>query len=333
MVEMDFGNAMTPERPESLAYGAELLPLVLLACCRWPDRALDDMPLGYLHDCPKSKWVEAVGRLQGMGMLKSRPDAGKPQRLTGMGGRAVGWLPHVTWRLACFLAHMRDKSTILERRVFIRLTAIIEFEVPVIVTRMTARVMRAVIDAACGPASEMVAYGQLWVALSLWERHRRLKNDFAKTGACASHLFEDLVQLDDSVEIHRMVCQLEAALSIPAATTAEMDQKLPAASLLLIQQDLFSGGPCCVAGEVRRPRRRDRAQRGQGGHLPPRPARRPPRQSLCRRAGHLSVPVVRACRQPGHRRRPYHRARQKRMGANSPLAAVMSLYAHPARLY
>ncbi|KAG7286878.1 hypothetical protein NEMBOFW57_009196 [Staphylotrichum longicolle] len=68
-LDLDELEPEMPERPAPLAYSAELLPLALLGCHRWLDRALDDMPYWFLYGCAKSKWLEAACRLRAMGML------------------------------------------------------------------------------------------------------------------------------------------------------------------------------------------------------------------------------------------------------------------------
>jgi hypothetical protein len=65
-----------------------------------------------------------------MGMVNRNPVASELQQLTVVGGNAVGWLPHVrSWRVACLLARIKERMPTLEKRVYIRLAAIIALDV------------------------------------------------------------------------------------------------------------------------------------------------------------------------------------------------------------
>ena len=226
-----------PECPTSLAYGAELLLLKLLAFRKWPHLPLDEMPLVYLHGRDKSKRLEAVSRLQAMGMMRRNPVVSEPQELTFTGRSAVDWLAHVrNWRVACFLGHIKLAMSALEKRIYVRLAAIIELDVPLAVNPMSPRVMSDIRASACGPAASMVNYGQLWVALSLWEACRRAENNFAKTDVQKLALGQ--VTLFDPVRINDEVLKLEAVLGLPPATGEEMDERLGPEELLQIQRSL-----------------------------------------------------------------------------------------------
>ncbi|KAG7286879.1 hypothetical protein NEMBOFW57_009197 [Staphylotrichum longicolle] len=113
--------------------------------------------------------------------------------------------------------------SVLEQRVFVRLAAIIELEVPLAVENMSARAMRDMVGNKCGPAASMVYYGQLWVALSLWERHRRMENNFAGTSEEAQ-LVVGQVTLNNSVAINEMVLRLERVLCIANGDPVVIDE-------------------------------------------------------------------------------------------------------------
>ncbi|KAK4097574.1 hypothetical protein N658DRAFT_489099 [Parathielavia hyrcaniae] len=206
--------------PVPVAYGDELLLVALLAFTKWPDRSVHEMPL--LHP-------EAPSR------------AGGSRRHGACRQWVVVWLKHVrNWRVACFLAHIKRDLPVLSKRTFIHLAAIIKNGVPLAVGSpgMSRKVMREVMsNVPCGPAAPMVPYGQVLVALSLWERRKRDTDGFAEDNDSTA-VTAGRITLYNSVTIHELVLRLEAVLGLPAATREGVKLPLPEQELCWIQHAL-----------------------------------------------------------------------------------------------
>ncbi|KAK3295228.1 uncharacterized protein B0H64DRAFT_441652 [Chaetomium fimeti] len=219
------------------AYGSELLVLALLAFQKWPI-PVDEMPLVHLGVPDHAKWREASGLLQGMGMLVEDNQAASGWRITSPGRRAISWLPHTSnWRVAVLLSYVEKTALDLEKRVLIRLAAIIEADVPfAIKPPMTRALMRGLNAAACGPAATMVDYGHLWVALSVWEAVRRRTDNFADESTHGDLMAPaDLGVLQGGYDIYKRVVALEKMMDMPPESAASMDKALTPPELFKVQ--------------------------------------------------------------------------------------------------
>ncbi|KAH6838671.1 hypothetical protein B0I37DRAFT_387495 [Chaetomium sp. MPI-CAGE-AT-0009] len=222
------------QTPRSRAYDSELPVTVLLAFSKWQCR-VNEMPLARLSRPVGIKWLEGAYLLKSMGMLTKANDCWVP---TAQGTLATSWLSYThDWRLACFLGHISPKLTVLAKRVMIRLAAIIEHKVPLdLRCTMSPSLMRAIVATSCGPAASMVDYGDLWVALSIWESARRQSNNFSQPGPCV--VLGNNVELRLGKSFYGRVLALEKVSDLPPETAAEMAMTLDANQLRWIEQAL-----------------------------------------------------------------------------------------------
>lgn len=210
------------ETPRSRAYGSQLPLMVLLAYSKWRC-GFGQMPLAYLDRPDDLKWLEGAHLLKAMGLLAQ---TGDDWVSTPMAASTVDWLPHAhDWRIACLLGHIKPDTADLQRRVIIRLAAIIEHEIPIdLGSPMSTSLMKAIGAAACGPAASMVDYGEIWVALSLWELARRESDDFTRAGG--PPLLDGRIRLRLGRDIYDRVASLERVLKLQPATIVDMDTAL-----------------------------------------------------------------------------------------------------------
>lgn len=196
------------ETPRSRAYNSQLPLTVLLAYSKW-QCTFDRMPLALLDRPDSIKWLEGAYQLKVMGLLTQTNNV---WALTDLGARTIDWLPRTRdWQIACLLAHIRPRYQDPEKRVIVRLAAIIEREVPIDLTEpMSTSLMKAILAKACGPAASMVDYGDVWVALSLWESARRESDNFNRPGKPV--LLGGRIKLRQGPAIYHRVGTLEGLL-------------------------------------------------------------------------------------------------------------------------